>query len=150
MAGGPLVRRDNAKVTDSPKNTNNDASVATGPPSEEFVQLFSRSQRRIYLFILAQVANPVDAEEILQETNVVIWSKFHKFQLGTNFNAWACQIATYEVLKFRERRRRDRLYFSDEFVKSVAADALSNFDSLEDRRNALIQCLGKLNIIVIP
>lgn len=113
-------------------------------PSEEFVQLFSRHQRRIYLYILAQVPHPVDAEEILQETNVVIWSKFRKFELGTNFFAWACQIANYEVLKYRDRRRRDRLLFSDDFVRQVADEAIADLDELDHRRRALMQCLAKL------
>ena len=125
-------------------NSHDSSAVAENRPSEEFVQLFSRTQRRIYLYILAQVPNPVDAEEILQETNVVIWNKFHKFRSGTNFFAWVCQIANYEVLKYRDRRRRDRLYFSDEFIKSVAEDALTNDDALEERRRALIDCLAKL------
>ena len=36
-------------------------------PAEDFVQLFTKWQRRLFLFILAQVPNLVDAEEILQE-----------------------------------------------------------------------------------
>lgn len=65
-----------------------DTKVVRAVPTEEFVQLFSRSQRRLFLHILAQVSNPADAEEILQDTNVVIWSKFEQFQQGTNFIAW--------------------------------------------------------------
>ncbi len=44
-------------------------------PADEFVQLFTKWQRRLFLFILAQVPNLVEAEEILQETNLVIWRK---------------------------------------------------------------------------
>lgn len=113
-------------------------------PSEEFVHLFSRHQRKIYLYVLSQVPNPVDAEEILQDTNVIIWSKYQQFRPGTNFSAWACQIANYEVLKYRDKRRRDRLLFSDEFVRQVAADAMEHADALDSRRQALLRCLGKL------
>jgi RNA polymerase sigma-70 factor (ECF subfamily) len=111
---------------------------------EEFVQEFTRHQRRLFLYILTQVPNPIDAEDILQETNVIIWRKFDQFRAGTNFFAWVCQIANYEVLKFRERRRRDRLLFSDEFIASVAEETLANTDALETRRRALSHCLGKL------
>lgn len=111
---------------------------------DEFVQLFTRYQRRLYLFILAQVPHPVDAEEILQETNVIIWQKCDRFRPGTNFFAWACQIAKYEVLKQRDKRRRERFHFSDRFVEQLAEDALANADELEQRRQALIDCLGKL------
>ena len=113
-------------------------------PQEEFIKLFTRYQRRVYLYILSQIPNPVDAEEIHQETNVVVWNKFDQFELGTNFFAWACRIASYEVLKYREKRRRDRHLFSDEFVRQVASEALEQADGLEERRRSLAVCLGSL------
>ncbi len=114
------------------------------PVPDEFVQLFTQNQRRLYLFILAQVPNPVEAEEILQETNVIIWRKFQQFELGSNFLAWAGKIAHFEVLKHRERRHRDRHRFSDEFVNHVAEEALEDSEQLEARRMALLTCLQKL------
>jgi len=113
-------------------------------PSGEFVQLFTRSQRRLYLYILAQVPNPVEAEEILQETNLVIWRKCEQFEPGTNFFAWSSRIASYEVLKFRERRRRDKLLFSQSFLDAVSRDVAENDDRLEEQRKALNICLGKM------
>jgi len=121
-----------------------EATMPAGGPREEFIKLFTKYQRRVFLFILSQVPNPVDAEEIHQEANVIIWRKFDRFELGTNFLAWACQIATYEVLKYRERQRRDRHLFSDEFVRQVASDAIEQADELEQRRQHLAVCLSKL------
>lgn len=114
------------------------------PPDPEFVQLFTRSQRQIYLLILSQVPNPVDAEEILQETNLVIWRKVDRFQPGTNFLAWAYQIAGLEILKFRERRHRDKLRFSEEFIERVAEEVQGASDQLELRRQALLTCISRL------
>ncbi len=113
-------------------------------PNAEFVQLFTKSQRRLFLFILSQVNNVTDAEEILQDTNVVIWSKFRQFQLGTSFFAWSGKIATYEILKYREKKRAGRLLLSDEFISRVAADAIEMSDELEKRREALSECLRLL------
>lgn len=110
----------------------------------EFVQLFTKHQRRLYLFCLAQVPSPVDAEEILQNANIVIWRKFGEFQPGTNFFAWACRIARYEVLKFRERQGREKLRFSDEFVRQIADEAETSAELMEDRRSALAECMKKL------
>lgn len=122
-------------------------SAAVGPPAvpdAEFVQLFTRHQRRLYLYILSQVPNPVAAEEILQDANVVIWSKFRQFQAGTNFLAWCTQIANYEILKHRARQKREKLQFSDEFLQHIAQESLARSDELERRREALIECLQKL------
>jgi len=124
-------------------NSMSDMSVPARP-SEEFVQLFSRNQRRIYLHIMGQVGSAEDAEEILQETNVVIWSKFDRFEAGTNFIAWSFQIANFEVLKYRDRRRASKLVFSDDLLQTIALESEETQDDLDLRRSALRDCLGKL------
>ena len=108
------------------------------------MQLFTHHQRRLFLYILSQVGNPVEAEEILQETNVVIWSKYSQFQPGTNFLAWVSQIANFEVMKSRTRRKREKLVFSDDFLQTVAQASLERSEQLESRRAALVECIQKL------
>ena len=119
-------------------------SLVPAPPTSEFVRSFTQAQRPLYLFILAQTANPQTAEEILQETNLVIWSKSDQFATGTNFLAWARQIATYEILKSRQRRHRDRLAFSEEFLSAVAKESATRTIEQERRHEALQRCLEKL------
>lgn len=119
-------------------------SLGSGGIAEEFVREFTRTQRRLYHYILSQVGNPIEAEEILQESNVVILNKHAQFVLGTNFFAWACRIASFEVMKHRDRRRRDKHLFSDEFVQTIAQAAEEHSDEHEQRRIALGICLGKL------
>ena len=114
------------------------------PSEDEFLQLFTMNQRRLYLHILSQVPQTADAEEILQNTNIVLWKKFEQFRSGTSFLAWACQVAHFEVLKYRDRQRRDKLMFSDEFIRTVAKEAIENAELLESRRRALAYCLSKL------
>jgi RNA polymerase sigma-70 factor (ECF subfamily) len=118
--------------------------AAPGTPSPEFVQLFTHYQRRLFLYILSQIPNPIEAEEVQQETNVVIWSKFAQFRQGTNFLAWVSQIANFEVMKYRSRKKRDRMQFSDEFLETVSREALERSDELEDRQKALVECIEKL------
>jgi RNA polymerase sigma-70 factor (ECF subfamily) len=121
-----------------------DNPQSAAAPTEEFVQLFTRTQRRLYLFILSQVPNVQDAEEILQEANCVMLAKHAHFAPGSNFVAWASQVAMYEILKYRKRAGRNRLRFSDEFLQAVAEEAPHTMDNVEERRRALEQCLDKL------
>jgi RNA polymerase sigma-70 factor (ECF subfamily) len=114
------------------------------PPSEKFVELFTRAQRPLYLYILAQTGHVQSAEEILQETNLVIWAKLDQFTPDTNFGAWSRQIANYEILKHRQRFRRDKLTFSDEFLSAVAREVVGQSAELDLRRDALRECLEKL------
>jgi hypothetical protein len=116
-------------------------SVVNNTASEKFIEQFTRSQRKLYLFILAQVASASDAEEILQETNLVIWSKCNQFEEGTNFFAWAAAIANFEVLRFRQKRQRDKHTFSQDFVEGIALDMSRQLDHSEERQLALEACL---------
>ena len=60
-----MIPAGGGNVTEGEQNGNPPTSTNDASTSGEFVQLFTRSQRRLYLFILAQVPNPVDADEIL-------------------------------------------------------------------------------------
>lgn len=117
-----------------------------GPPErvEAFVQLLGQNQRRIFLYVMSLVPNWSDAEEILQETSLLLWREFDRFQPGTNFAAWACRVALNQVLAWRKRKQRDRLEFSAAFLEAVAAEADAEADRLEDRARALARCLEKL------
>jgi RNA polymerase sigma-70 factor, ECF subfamily len=134
-------------VPDSPSHNhsdNSEESASTKPPDAEFIKEFTRHQRQVFLYILSQVSNPLEAEEILQETNLVIWNKCDQFTPGTNFKAWACQIARYEVLKHLERHRRDRHYFNDELIEQIAQESFDESLEWEFRREGLAHCMQKL------
>lgn len=118
---------------------------ATNPPLEKgFIDEFVACQRRLYLYLLAQTADPQVAEEVLQNANVVILSKRGDFKVGTSFLAWVYRIASLELLKHYQRSRRNRLRFDDEFVNTVTAAVQKLEDESEERRRALSICLGKL------
>jgi RNA polymerase sigma-70 factor (ECF subfamily) len=111
---------------------------------EVFVSLLGQHQRRLHLFVSSLVPDAADAEDILQETNLVLWREFHQFQLGTNFAAWASSVAFNQVLAWRKRRQRDRLVFSDAFLTAVSGELRETADLLEDRSRALAGCVERL------
>lgn len=111
---------------------------------ERFAQLLAKCQRRVFLYALALVHRAADAEEILQETNLVLWRKFDEYQPGTSFERWACRIAYLEVMKFRQRQSRTERLFSDAFIEALAAEVDPGDPALDARRSALAECLKKL------
>jgi RNA polymerase sigma-70 factor, ECF subfamily len=111
---------------------------------DAFVQLLGQSQRRIFLFVMSMVPNWNEAEEIIQETNLLLWREFDHFQPGTNFAAWACQVALNQVLAWRKRQQRDRVKFSPAFLEAVAEETTAEADWLEDRSRALAYCIERL------
>ena len=73
-----------------------------------FVRLLGQNQRRIFLYVMSMVPDWNDAEEISQETNLILWREFGRFQQGTNFAAWASRVAFHQVPAVRKRRRGGR------------------------------------------
>jgi RNA polymerase sigma-70 factor (ECF subfamily) len=112
--------------------------------TEEFVRLFALHQRRVYAFILTLLPHRSDAEDVLQETSAVLWRNFDDFQPGTNFAAWACEVARRQVLAFARQKRHDAM-MRHSFVKAVAQEVQGRVDELEGRYRALEKCLEKLS-----
>ena len=113
--------------------------------TKEFVALLTRYSRRIYSFIRALVPNRADAEDLLQEVSTTLWEKYGTFRRGSDFRAWAFQIAHYKVLNFRQRQARRPQLFADEMMEKLAGDRLLLDDELEARSLALADCYQKLS-----
>lgn len=111
---------------------------------EEFARLFSRNARRIYGFIMTLVFSHHDAEEVFQNTSVVLWNKFSDFQPGSNFFAWASRVAYYEVLTFLKQQRKSQMLSGDSLTL-LADEAIALSDDASLRQEALEQCLSRLN-----
>jgi len=109
-----------------------------------FLRLYQANERRIYGFILALVPDWAQAEDLMQETTMVLWSKFDQFEPGTDFAAWALSISRFQVMNHRKRRRAQRIQFSDEVLEAIAEQVCAATESFDARRDALRACLGKL------
>lgn len=113
-------------------------------PSDEFIRSFTQSQRSLFLFILPLVGNPADADEVLQETNLVIWSKWNQFEEGTNFLAWGRAIARLEVFRFRRTKGGRLTFLEDDILEIVAVKTEAISDDVALRQEALSTCITLL------
>ncbi|TWU51722.1 RNA polymerase sigma factor [Rubripirellula reticaptiva] len=84
-----------------------------------------------------------DADEVFQRTCMVLWQKFNQFDRGGNFAAWACRIAHFELLKYRESKNKIRI-LSDETIEQLAVAAVPISAEVNERRTALANCMKKL------
>jgi RNA polymerase sigma-70 factor (ECF subfamily) len=85
------------------------------------------------------------AEEVLQNTNVVLCSKIHEFDGRASFLTWACTIARFEVLAARKRVLRDKLTTVDDtLLDHLSQLALSQAGQADDRIPLLRQCMKDL------
>lgn len=119
--------------------------MAKEPSHIEIIRQITASQRRLYAYILTLIPDPQAAEEILQQTNVVIWEKSEEIAAVENFPAWAAKIAYFQTLAHLKRIKRDRLHFDDELIGRIAAAVNERQTLLDDRVEALRGCLRKLS-----
>jgi RNA polymerase sigma-70 factor (ECF subfamily) len=112
--------------------------------SAQFIEEITRIQRLLYGFIYSMVRDSAATDDVLQETNLVLWKKSGDFRPGTNFAGWAFQIAHWQVLAHRKRQQRSREHFDDDLLTQLADDALSRLDRIERRHLALRECLKRL------
>ena len=111
----------------------------------EFVRLIASTERRLSAYILTLVPNFNDADEILQETHVRLWEERDRYELGTDFTAWAIRVAYFQVLTWRKKRSRQKLVFSDALVNELNARVEATNDRMSERHEALLICLSELN-----
>lgn len=111
---------------------------------ERYVQQLTDCQDRLYAYILMLLPNHNSASDVLQETNLVLWRKAGEFVDGTEFGAWACRIAYFQVLARLRDAKRDRLIFDQQLLNQLGAEAESLSAELDAHRLALRLCMEKL------
>lgn len=113
----------------------------------EFMTQITRSQRQLHAFILSMVWNTADADDVLQETNLVLWEKAAEFDSDRPFLPWAMRFAQLQALAWLKRnRRQQRVVFDDDLTRLLADEAAREEAVFEDRRQALAACLQKLPV----
>ena len=109
------------------------------------IRQISLHQASLLAYILTLHPDRCEAQDILQETNVVLWQKIGKFRPGTNFKAWAFRIAYLQTLAhFKRTKRSHWLGFSSELLETLADEAEPLLTDIELRQRALRHCVEKL------
>jgi RNA polymerase sigma-70 factor (ECF subfamily) len=79
--------------------------------------------------------------DILQETNLTLWSKRGEFQKGTNFPAWAFTTARFKTLShFRDKQRDPHQFLTPEILESMGDELDSETRHANARSAALEHC----------
>lgn len=113
--------------------------------SEQLRQLITLHQRQIFSYIFSIVPRRIEAEDLLQETNLVICQKYGEFNEGTNFLAWACRIAYWRIRNSQQKYARAKVIFDQDIYEAVSATAKSKGPEVDARHEALTRCLQKLS-----
>lgn len=110
-----------------------------------FSELVAIHRGQIFGYIYAMLHNLADAEDLYQQTTVMIWQKFDEFEPGTDFGRWALKIAYYNIKNFQRSQSRRHVFFSDQVMEKVVESySRIGSDQAEDRVEALVQCVERL------
>lgn len=111
---------------------------------EQFVREVTQLHRPLYTYIYSLVGSIEAADDILQETNLQLWTKFERNEPIRNFRALAYELARFQVLTWRKKQQRDKLRFGDQTFDKLASEAAPGSDRQEEWRQAVRHCMGLL------
>lgn len=110
-----------------------------------FVELLTQHQRKLFSYIYTLVPCVTDSDDLLQETNLVLWNKREDYEPGTNFSAWAYRIAYFNVQNFLRAKGRCHSFFSEAFVSDVSDMLIDHAEVHTVQSMLMIGCLEKLS-----
>ena len=111
----------------------------------EFAEYLRQHQSQLFGYIHSLLRNLNDADDLFQQTTLILWKKFDDYDRSRSFLSWACGVARFEIANFLRARSRQQLYFTDEFnLLLIEAHENLRQDEIESRREALAKCTAKL------
>jgi RNA polymerase sigma-70 factor (ECF subfamily) len=113
-----------------------------------FRELYRAFSRRLYAYVLRQLNDTAQAEEIVADTLYEVWRQPAKFRGDSQFSTWLIGIARNKVLMAYRSRKPDALHDDlDDVAESVAADEPGAFEILaqQQRQAGVRQCMEKLS-----
>ena len=110
----------------------------------DVLQLALAHRTRLWGYLLGLTKDARAAEDLFQETWLIVCEKWEQFRPGTSFMAWACTIARFQFLASVDPQRRRHVLVESAVLEQALAEAPAGDDGLADRRAALRACLTTL------
>jgi RNA polymerase sigma-70 factor, ECF subfamily len=113
-----------------------------------FKEIYRAFSRRLYAYVLRQLGDPSQAEEIVADTLYEVWRQPARFRGESQFSTWLLGVARNKVLMaFRSRKPDAKHEDLDVVAETVAADDPSAFEVLAQaqRREGVRHCMDKLS-----
>lgn len=114
--------------------------------TSEFIKLLTGHQSSLRAFIVSLMPGCNDIDDVLQDTNVVLWEKMEQFELGSNFQAWAFAVARNMAKAHWKKSKRDHSPTLNQTVIDAVVQTWFQRDtnSTSTKQKALNYCLDSL------
>lgn len=113
-----------------------------------FKELYRAFSRKLYAYVLRQLADPHQAEEIVADSLYEVWRAPARFRGDAQFSTWLIGIARNKVLMAYRSRKPDAVHDDlDEVADSIASEEPGAFELLAQgqRREGVRRCMDKLS-----
>lgn len=114
-----------------------------------FDRELANAQFPLLAYILKQVGNFHDAEDVLQEVNLKLCKERGTYDTSKPFLPWAKTLARFEAMTWRKRQSRSKLVFSEELMDQLAETFAQSQpeedETLGERLAALEECRKRLS-----
>ena len=109
-----------------------------------FLELLTAHDRALSMYVHSLVPRDSAAEDILQQTKMLLWKHFDDFTLGTNFLAWARTTAFHQILTHRRHKKREHLPLDEVSLEALGAAVSELAGEVSAKQVALRLCVAKL------
>lgn len=133
-------------MTPRPTHSSEPPSSSGAEGEERFVADLTAHQPALQAFIASLMPGDPSVDDVLQATNLTLWRKRDGFTPGTNFRAWAFEVAKWTMrAHLKESRRKNWLVFDDELAQAVTERMATRVPVSPDAPQAALRiCLAKL------
>lgn len=111
---------------------------------ERFLREFTANEPAIRAFIRRLLPYHDDANDVMQETAVVLWERYPEIERGIEFRPWAFGVARKKVLSWLRDKGRDRMVLSEDIVNLIADASEAVDEPLDRQRELLRNCIERL------
>lgn len=125
-------------------NMESDGPASKSAAQERFLKVFLANEREIYRYVAALVPHVGDAQEIVQQTAVLLWEKFDQYDPSRPFAPWACRFALNVTRQWMARRKRWKALLDGELLEDLARRREQLRPGFDMRLTHLEHCLQKL------
>lgn len=113
-----------------------------------FRELYRAFSRKLYAYVLRQLSNEAQAEEIVSDTLYEVWKAPERFRGDSQFSTWLIGIARNKVLMAWRGRKPDAVHDDlDDVAETMASEEPGAFDLLaqQQRSAGVRRCMDKLS-----
>lgn len=118
--------------------------MAEADRTTAFLELLTTHERALSVYVHSLVPRDSAAEDILQQTKLLLWKHFDDFQIGTHFLAWARKTAFHQILTHRRQKKREHLPLDEVALEALGMAVTQLAGDVSLRQEALRTCLARL------